>query len=455
MSFASNYWQLVKLDSAGKRRVEIMMSAKNYLYEQFPDWLEQAEVSDTLIQHELWQRSRSGEFAERDRAELCLRCFISHHVDQVCRSLSLKFGSRNGFTYSDVLPFVLDDDGRALKLEYRSLWKTILQSFNPTKASLSTWTSLQVKQHPELKRFLLEHGVYLVSDWAILNDTTLKQLKQLLQETDQASEIEYGLSLLESYHAVYREDRLKARLAGVKQLCQPPTIEQLNRIAALLKTQKTVKAETILKQLSAIATQLRRARIAARGGSLDTLSLDQPEMKQIVDQIQSPETDEASEFLQFYQDQFLSCVDRAIAQVIPTILENLQRKRKSEAPFLNALHLFHCQGQSMSEIAPQVGLKKQYEVTRLLKLAELRADIRQRSLSELRDQVMEKAKLYADVDRLQQLEQRVELILDEQLSSVIAEAEAEAQSPVRNQPFRSLLARRLCHYLASRKSSHV
>lgn len=453
MSFASNYWQLVKLDSAGRRRVEIMISAKNYLDEQFSDWLEQTEVVDTVIQRELWQRS--GDPVERDRAELCLRCFISHHVDQVCRSLSLKFGSRNGFTYSDILPFVLDDDGRTRKSEYRSLWKSILESFNPAKASLSTWTSLQVKQHPELKRFLLEHGVYLISDWAILNDTSPKQLQHLLLETSQASqsEIEYSVSLLQSYHAIYREDRLKARLSGAKQLCQPPTIEQLNRISAELSS--SVNTDTILKQLTTLATQLRRARIVARGGSIHTVSIDQPEMKSIVDQIQSPETDEALEFLQFYQDQFLACVDRAIAQVIPTVLENLQRRRKSEESFLNALHLLHCQGQSMSEIAPQVGLKKQYEVTRLLKLAELRADIRQRSLAQLRDQVLDRAKLYADVDRLQQLEHRVESILDEQLSSVIAEAEAEAQSPVRNQPFRSLLARRLCHYLASRKSSHV
>lgn len=452
VSFASNYWQLVKLDSAGKRRVEIMISAKDYLYHLFPDSLEQTEITDSTIQSELWRKFQSDD-AERDRAELCLRCFISHQVDQACLNLALKFGQRNGFTHLEVLPFVLDDDGRPQRSNYRSLWKTILESFNPAKAALSTWVNLQVKQHSELKRFLLEHGVYLVSDWAILNDTKPKQLQQVLEPI----EIPYASELLESFHAVYRDDRLKQKLSATRQLCQPPTIEQLERISIELfnRTQKKMSSEAILNQLNAIAQKLRRARIVARGGSVETTSLDQPEIRPLVDQIQSPcEDEEVSEFLKFYQDQFLICFDQAIATVIPTVLENLQRKQKPEEAFLTALHLFHCQGRSMSEIAPQVGLKKQYEVTRLLKLAELRADIRQRSLSELRDRVMDQAKLYANVDRLGQLEQQVDVILEQQFASIVEEAEAEAQSPVRNQP-RSLFARRLCHYLASRESAHV
>ena len=39
------------------------------------------------------------------------------------------------------------------------------------------------------------------------------------------------------------------------------------------------------------------------------------------------------------------------------------------------------------------------------------------------------------------------------LPGLIEEAETEAQSPVRNQPFRSLLARRLCHYLDTRNTN--
>lgn len=440
--------------------MEVMTSAKTYFTQQFPDWVEAVEVTDAIVQRELFQRMKTAEPSERNSAELCLRCFISYQIDQACRDLGMKFGNRNGFTALDLLPFVLDDDGRSRQnSQYRSLSQIALNSFDPAKASLGTWVNLQVKQHPELRRFLLEHGVYLVSDWAILNDTTPKQLQRIFAEiyhlTD--TDIQFASELLKSFHAIYREERLQQRLSGKLQACQPPTPEQLKRIANDLfdRMQHPISSETVLSQLNAIAARLRRYRIVAKGGTVDSVPFDQPEIRPLVDRAQPPqEDDEQNEFLQFYQSQFMESLDHAIAEVIPNMVTTLQRKRNSaDQSFLTALHLFHCQGQPMGEIAPQVGLKKQYEVTRLLKLNDLRADIRQRSLANLRDRVIDKAKFYADIDRLQHLEEKVDLILNEQLTGVIEEAEAETKSPVRNQPLKSLLARRLCLYLASRKSN--
>jgi hypothetical protein len=439
--------------------MEVITRAKTYFSGQFPDWAGATDVTDAIVQRELWQRMHATVSSEPNLAELCLRCFISYQVDQVCRDLGTKFGTRNGFASPDLLPFVLDDDGKPWKnSQYRSLSCTVLQSFDPAKASLGTWVTLQVKQHPELRRFLLEQGVYLVSDWAILNDTTPKQLQRIWAELYQLTDadIQVASELLKSFHAIYREDRLRQRLTGAKQVCQQPTPEQLNRIASDLhdRTEITLSAETVLSQLSAIATRLRRYRIIAKGGAVESVSSDQPEIQSFVDRAQpAPEDDEQVEFLQFYQSQFMDCLDQAIAEVIPNVITKLQQKRNAtDQAFLTALHLFHCQGQSMGEIAPQICLKKQYEVTRLLKLNDLRTDIRQRSLAILRDRVMDRAKFYADVDRLHRLETQVELILNEQLSGVIEAAEAETKSPVRNQPLKSLFARRLCLYLASRNS---
>ncbi|MEO0684783.1 MAG: hypothetical protein AAFY76_06970, partial [Cyanobacteria bacterium J06649_11] len=117
------------------------------------------------------------------------------------------------------------------------------------------------------------------------------------------------------------------------------------------------------------------------------------------------------------------------------------------------LQLFHCQGQAMSQIAPQIGFKKQYEVTRFLKLNEFRADIRHKLLMHLRDRVMEIARNFTNYQRLEGLDKQIESILDEQIYSVINEAESEAKSPVRNQAFCSLFSRRLCSYLKTRNIS--
>lgn len=369
MGSASKYWQLVKLDSTGERRIEVIISAKTYFQQQFPEWNEQAEVSDALIQRQLWQLRQNEKISTQNHflAESCLRCYISHQIERTCRDLGTKFGSRNGFTYEDMLPYVLDDVGRSLNWvqshSYQSLATTILQTFNPAKGSLNTWIMHHVNQQPELKRFLLQHGIYLASDWAILNDTTPKQLQRILTEMYHLTpiEVQQSCELLQSFHAVYREDRLQQRLAGVQERCQIPTPDQLVRMANVSpQTNYTLNIEIILSQLQVIATKLRRYRISARGGSVPAVSVDQPEMQPMIERLQSSQDDEEHiEFLKFYQKQFLYCLDQAISQVISNFISKLQRKHSASAQsFLTALDLFHCQGQSMSDIAPQIGFKK-------------------------------------------------------------------------------------------------
>ncbi|GAB1541028.1 hypothetical protein NUACC21_36970 [Scytonema sp. NUACC21] len=467
MVSASNYWQLIKLDSTGSRRMETINAAKTYFQNQFPDWAKQANLPDTTVHRQLWQQMGQRGKVDSDNgslAEICLRCYISHQIDRACLSLGAKFGSRNGFTYEDLLPLVLDDDGQTLPsnsdrgVAYRSLAMTVLQTFDPAKGTLSTWVTRYVRQHPELKRFLLQHGVFLVSDWALLNDTTVKRLQQILAEVYHLTpiEIQQTCDLLQSFHAVYRDDRLQQRISGSKQPCESPTPEQLVRIAGDLKarTNRTLNPEAVLRQLNALATKLRQYRISTQGGSVPSISFDQPEIQPFVDRVPAErEDEEISEFLKYYQDQFIQCLDRAISEVIGDFISKLQRKRSSvEQEFLTALHLFHCEGQSMSQIAPQIGFKKQYEVTRLLKLNDIRADIRQRLLLMLRDRILDRALLYVDPERLQTLDRQVELILDEKITGIIQEAESEAKNPIRNQPLRGLLARRLCRYLNLRKT---
>ncbi len=448
----------------------MIVAAQTYFHSSFPGLAQEVE-SDAALVRSLWQQMRFPKETDTNEcylAEICLRCYISHQIYQVCLDLGTKFGNRNGFTYQDLLPFVLDDEVllatptqqqrlryKSTQSSYQSLATTVLKTFNPTKGSLNTWVNRYVKQHPELKRFLLQHGVFLISDWALLNDTNSKQLQKILADMYRLTsvEIQQMCELLVSYHAVYRQDRMDQRLARATSPCQPPTDEQLTRIAGELQTQsdRILSNKAILNQLSAIATKIRQYRIAAQGGSVSSVSFDRPEIQPMVERSQIPQDDEQIEFIKLYQTQFIECLDKAISQVLNDFIFKLQRKRSSaEQSFITALHLFHCQGQSMTQIAPQIGLKKQYEVTRLLKLNELRVDIRQHLLVMLRDRVLDTAKLFADSERLQSLERQVELILDEQISGIIQEAESEAKNPIRDRPLRSLLARRLCRYLYSK-----
>ena len=108
-------------------------------------------------------------------------------IERVCIQLEVQFGREYGFNRSDLFLLVLNDTLDDLRhrdhlQNYKPLSIEILDSFEPQKSNLSTWTTTIVKHNRELNDFLLEQGIYLISDWAILNDTTPKQVAKILGE---------------------------------------------------------------------------------------------------------------------------------------------------------------------------------------------------------------------------------------------------------------------------------
>jgi hypothetical protein len=484
MNAASRYWTLIRIDAAGKRKSEELPSAKAFFMASFPEYTPRSEVPDALIQRQLlhWMGEATEQHThdtnKRSLSELCLVCFISTQIERVCLQLEMQFGAEHGFTFGDLLSRVLDEDSRRFRQNttapvsssYQSLPQEILQTFNPEQSSLATWTTRLVKHHRELNNFLLEHGVYLISDWAILNDTNGKQLQRILLQFHQLTslEIQQATQLLESYHAVYRTQRLKQRKEGIKGQCLPPTREQLEQIAQRLFTQTSqrFRPETVMAKLQDLASRLREYRIYVRSGSLPTESINPPistntsadrtAFRDFIDERNT--TDEQTEFLLSYRQKFLACLDQAITQVTEEQVTKLQRKDPDKAQkFLVALKLFHCQGKSMGEIAKEVNLQAQFHVSRLLKLKSFRSDIQQKFLLVLRDQVIDEAKNFTNPEHLETLSKKIEEALEEQVTNLMIEAATEAATATgtKNQTTAtSLFAERLCCYLDTRRSNN-
>lgn len=466
---ASRYWQLMRLMASGHmQRVDRPEAKAFFEYRIYPA---QAEVqpsneesltlSDQAIQKQAWSVVQDPNDGDRTVALSSLRCFVSYGVVQVCRQLVAQFGAEHGFALEDLLPYVLDDHGEPLhpdKLEqhYLALSIQILQSFDPNRASLSTWVSRRVKRHPELNRFLLQQGVYLVSDWAILNDTNSAQLQRILTEFHGLSqhEIIQSLSLLQNYHNVYRRDRLQQvaeRQVGRSGACLPPTTEQLQRIADANHSTIIQTPEQVLYDLRNLAALLRQYRIHVRGGSLPTESLDQPESPALsVSHSESESESTSNEFLTQFRQQFVESLDEAIAEVVSDRLKVLTRRKKGDPDgFLKGLHLFHCDGMSMAEVADVLELKAQYQVTRLLKLKDFRADVRHGALVRLGDRLRMLAATFASPDQVHQADAQIEAALSDQVDALMTTAEAEASSS-RPCPMTNLFAQRLCRYLQTR-----
>ncbi|WP_413161102.1 hypothetical protein ACL6C3_21580 [Capilliphycus salinus ALCB114379] len=467
MGTASKYWKLVKLTSSGQRKISEIPSAKAFFQSALSEWATRTEVSDVPIQKQLTQWYRqpstlpSSDLGSTD-AQLCLLCFISWEIEQTCLYLEAKFGEEHGFSRQDLFPLVLDESGEInpKNSDYQSLARQILDSFDPQQSSLATWTNRRVKFHPELNTFLLERGIYMVSNWAILNDTRPKQLERILSEVYQLTpvEIQRSSQILSSYHSIYRSQRLQQRTSGFKRRCQPPTPEQYEQMTRFLKAQfdLSISTKMVAQTLQEISTQLRDYRIYVRGGQVPTKSLDDSELEGSDKLVypEEPTTEDDSQqvaFLEQYRQQFLTCLDVSLLEVIEQRLSKFKgRSSEKREQFLKALSLFHCRGESMGEIAKQLGLKAQYQVTRLLKLKEFRADVRQTLLIQLRDRILEFAKNYTDSQRLKSLDKTLDSQLDEalneQIDRVIQEAESESHNSQESST-KSLFSRRLCEQI--------
>jgi hypothetical protein len=456
MNAASTYWQLMQLNSTGQCRAQEILSAKIFFQEHFAA----QSLSDALIQRELQLLRESASLAERQGSEWCLRCYISRQIKQVCVQLEVQFGAQHGFTRRDLFPFVLNDDlsearhpARSVSRQYQSLGREILQTFDASRAGLNTWVTRQVRHHRELRKFLQEHGVYLATDWGILNDSSPELLRKVLAEFYllTAAEIRPACDLLQAYHQVYRHDRLQQRQRGElrgKGTCIAPSQEQLTRMGRYL--QEPYSPEQILAQLQTIATQLRQYKLHRASKTLPTKSLDQPGGAAIVAKIQTTEPEiepEEENFLIFYRQQMLACLDQALAQATHDRFVYLQRKNIEEAQqFLTALELLHCQGQSMGRIAPQVALNAQYQVTRLLQLDKFRENVQSRLLQLLLNSVLDQAATYIDPVRLQRLNRELKTVLEEDINKLIQQAKSET-AVAKQGPLPSLFSRRLCHHL--------
>jgi hypothetical protein len=434
MSTASQYWKLTKLTASGRSQSQELAEVRSFLQARFSEQLE-APVANGPIQSGLISIARPTAETVEPLAQMSLRCFISRQIEMTCVQLEMQFGELHGVRRSDLLPLVLDDDGRpwgSSELSgYRSVARQVIDTFDPDRASLATWTIRLVKHHRELNEFLLECGVYLLSDWAILNDTQPSKLRRVLSSGSPLTESETlrALQVLEAYHGVYRRDRLTARQSGIKGQCPSPTEAQLEEMSGLLG--QTPPAQ-VLRELRALADRLRAYRIAIRTGKIKTMSIhgtgDEDSREIDVPAPRENEDDRLAEaFVQQYRHAFSEALEKAIQQAIESRYQALKPPKKQQ--YLTALKLFHQQGLSMTAIAGQVGLAAQFQVTRLLKLKELREGVRHEMIVLLKRYVKEQAANFVTVEQLESLDAKIEEALAEQVDQLMAEDAAQAQSP--------------------------
>jgi hypothetical protein len=461
MSELSKYWKLVRIDAAESGRgykLEQISPAQEFFVEKFPDPGDRQGQARDKVQRTLMQLSRTFIGKEENSAELCLRCYVSYPILQACQNRARLFGSGNGFTYRDLLPFVLNDDGKPQKGTFIPFSVEILNSFSlEHHCSLARWTDLRVRRNPEMNHFLLEQGLRFCSDWALLNRVDPKNLEA------------HDRHLVEVFHQVYRRDRPQQHRQGIRQKCFDPTDNQLQEMQlALCDRQMLIhSSQSLLSQLKRIAYTLRQEEIWGRRGYplTEPLEITDPDtgetnLKEIPDQtyINDPEAKERLELQAFCYKQLLDCLDQGIRGGIGEHIRSLEQ-RPRYAHFAHkvksALRLLYFENKSQSQIAVSLGMTNQAQVSRVLNPKDLLLSIRHRTIAALLHRILEKVKELGIVespmspDYLSNLMQQLDVFVDEQIfQAALAEINAS-----RNRSMSSLYAQHLRQILDKQEVS--
>ncbi len=448
MGHLSRYWQMRVLTGSGQLKCRNFSEVQHWFETNYADSLNDETLPETDCQRRLWELAQSSR-EEASLAQLSLRCWISYQIEAASAQLAKQFGEAYSFSKNDLWRLVMDDDGRTSP-EYIPLTVQILIKYDPTRSPLSSWAYRLTKSNSHLNAFLKEQGLYRISPWAILSDTQPSQMPKVLPHLSQ-SELEAAGRLLSAFHRVYRRDRrdqlerdrAEGQRSGRGRRCQDPSDEQLRRI------NPNEPPNVVFSRLSELAEQLRQYRIAVRRRTPLTQSLDRLEGNTYDQQVATDNEIEVvqDQFLQQYRENFVAALDTSIQAIMQVYADSYQRRSPPQGDvYCQSLELFHGQGLSMSEIARQVGLSSQVQLTRLLKLRRLRTEVCAYWFNQLKQQTEAEALKHISPEQLNSIAQQLDQILMEETEAVMKAAQAEAQMP-KNRTTKCLFARRLCHVL--------
>ena len=379
----SRYWTIHALNGACCHQTQVLKEVKKHLEQQLQEHFADRQVQTQLMRYVVPSLAEKACFGH-----LALRCFVSSVLYFECIERAKKQGTMHHFCADDLLPIVLDpiasyrnlDNMQPLREEI-SLTTTILETFNPEKANLSTYTKLCLKGWRNLKLFLLEHGVIDVTNWALLCDRTPSSLARILIDYpfprsilaqssfgfDELSDRHYfhtqaevgaAVELLQCFHQVYRQQRLQETTSRKPYL--PPTEKQLQEMGQQLHCSEA----SILSELLELAKKLRHYVLHLSKSSSNTPFVPA-----------SPQ-DEGAEWLHQHLSPYLQSAIQSVIQHRYQYLvrKDRSRKKKQAHQYLQALNLFFCHNQPMGEIALTLEVS-QPTVSRLLDLSTLRSDV--------------------------------------------------------------------------------
>jgi hypothetical protein len=487
MNASYQYWKIWRISPSSERlgyHYSLVPLAQDFLHKQLPLLDNQKEVSSnssvdssntqSILLDYFHAQNTLTDAAISAKAGLCLRCYVSEPILKACKKIANLFSGEKFFTYQDLLPFVLNDDGQTLVVldsdkkaqlilnnegevktsNYKFFSVEVLRTYrfnSNAKMSLINWAYLQTKQNPELKDFLGEFWFKHLSDWALMNRARTKEIERLSER---------ARHLLETFHAVYRRDRLQQCQKGATK-CPDPSNAQLQEMFASLREQNVSIQSTIglLKELRQVATQLRQYDIWSYREPLEIYDPDTgdstPRPDLPYDSLDELDV-EQQEVLIFLNQELKLALTNAIEEEIRSSITKLEKSKKYALfalQFIPGLRLYYCEGKSLKDIAPILGMTSWDQARRILNPGDILSKVRERTVQQVLDKTLEKAqamgltKMPPEPDYLKTLLEQIEAFAD---AEIFQEAVEEIRAG-KNRSMDSLYAQQLRVYFGNSK----
>jgi len=405
-------------------------------------------TSDDAVQVALLDSyfTEQADVEERTLAERCLYCKISHYIKAACEQIIRRCGD-SGIHIQELYYLVLGDKRASQKGLNQLFCANILATFDPYKGNcLSSWVSLRVRRNQQVERALLEYGIINKTDWSLLMNVTPTKLQRILEaEILSLNEIQRYLSELDIYHTVYRRD-WRNRPLEKRSKCPAPSDKQLQEMYVLIKAQKiSISVDDLLSDFKKMAVYLRKHKVLGKTiKSSISLNYSVDRDDSFIERDNREEDWQHSSPIKQELDKALKkSIESVIAKAIPSSdTRNLNRHKQ----FIFALKLIHCEELTQLDVAPYIGLASQYQVSRFLKLKNLRVDIRHQMLRILCDRAPEIVEKVLDIS-IEKADQHIESFFSQGIIDFFEESERRAFTGRNNRKSKSLFDTELCSFL--------
>jgi hypothetical protein len=299
---------------------------------------------------------------------LCLRCRLSNPLHQWIQGMQRQHGQQHPLEPAAMAAYLLDDDGSLqLSLEKQRQPFTyaviaastapnlhpftaeVLRSWDPKRASLSHWGRERARSHVPLKAYFRECGLLLISEWALLADTSPTRVRGVWMSFGTAGfSAEQAVALHARYLPLYREAKLQYRQSRGKASGWEPDDAFLQQLAPDQSTRATQS------QLEAIAKAIRQLQSGNwQTGSGDDLeqASDTEQIKAINSRIEDDnDLDGDGISAEAIQQLIAAALQRAMDRLLPPELTK-EQKRFPAAPERKLAWQLYGEGLSQREIA--------------------------------------------------------------------------------------------------------